>query len=101
MIVTAEQIRATLPPEKPDRPDGVRHQRQVGVTGRRCRKPAHLIEDADWLARTGVPLTDAVRRLDFASPESLRRSLHRADRIDLYEALCANDPSTYKPWRFR
>ncbi len=102
MIVHADQIRATLPPEDRDAEfEPRRARRWRNTTGRRSRPLTAVAEDAEWLARHGVSLEDAVTRMDFASRESLRRSLTRAGRIDLFEALSANDPLTYKPWRFQ
>lgn len=69
-------------------------RRLVAAFGRRaaaCRRP-DLVEDVEWLIASGESLAGAVRRLGYASPNSLRTVLARVQRPDLYRAL-AGAPS--------
>lgn len=50
-----------------------------------------LVEDADWLARTGEHPLNAAKRLGFNSVHALERRLERAGRYDLMTRLFAND----------
>lgn len=49
-----------------------------------------VVEDAEWLAKTGTPLPAALQRLGYRHPESLHRTLARHGRADLYTALRTN-----------
>ena len=52
---------------------------------------AAVIEDAEWLVRTGECWSQAVRRLGYSTPKALERMLYRAGRGDLTTALRANE----------
>lgn len=49
-----------------------------------------VVEDAEWLAKTGTPLPAALERLGYRQPASLNRALTRHGRGDLYTALRMN-----------
>jgi hypothetical protein len=51
-----------------------------------------LIEDAEFLARHGVIVADAVRRLGFDTAEALERRLRRAGAPHVWNRLMDNDP---------
>jgi hypothetical protein len=51
-----------------------------------------LIEDAEFLARHGVIVADAVRRLGFDTAEALERRLRRAGAGGVWARLVDNDP---------
>lgn len=50
-----------------------------------------VIEDAEFLARTGVAIYDAPARLGFTSPRTLDKYLRRWKRPDLIASLNANN----------
>lgn len=54
-------------------------------------KEANLVEDADWLARTGEHPANAFKRLGYKNFEALDRALDRAGRPDLTIRLLEND----------
>lgn len=47
------------------------------------RNVEHVIEDVEWLARSGESRVMIVARLGYSEPRSLARVLHRAGRHDL------------------
>lgn len=51
------------------------------------------IEDAAFLASTGVGLTDAAARLEYRSPGALERLLERHDEYALAQRLRSQDPA--------
>ena len=46
-----------------------------------------VVEDADFLARHGVPISDAAPRLGYKSAAVLERTLIRAGRCDIVSRL--------------
>lgn len=62
-------------------------------------RTAALIEDAEWLAAVGEGLTQATRRLGYRDHETLRRTLSRAGRIDLYRAFADREGEWNAPGR--
>ncbi|WP_146008978.1 hypothetical protein [Zhihengliuella halotolerans] len=52
---------------------------------------ASLLEDLDWLIRTGEVSENAARRLGY-DKDGLYSYLNRIRRMDLWQQLTANDP---------
>lgn len=55
--------------------------------------PEHRLEDAEFLASVGEPMTRALPRLGYRSREGFRRLCVRENRLDIYDALAGKDAS--------
>jgi hypothetical protein len=60
-------------------------------------RTAALLEDAEWMARTGENIDRAAERLGHQDRRSLEALLHRNGRTDLLEAFERNEVRPY--WR--
>jgi hypothetical protein len=67
--------------------------RQRTASGRERRSPEALVEDVEWLLRTGESLAQALVRLGM-SREALEVALRRAERTDLWRSLTGREELT-------
>lgn len=58
---------------------------------------AILVEDAEFLLKTGEHPDNAVKRLGYKSRQALERALERAGRADIFYNLLRNDAMSWGP----
>jgi len=63
----------------------------VGTHRGLTRRTFDLVEDAEWIAKTGGTWDEACRRLNI-SDDGLRRALKRAQRDDIAQRFNTNRP---------